>query len=496
MTLARKIRLVLTDDQRAILDGQSKICNWQYNHLLEIANDLRKQYIVTTLYTKYGLRNLVTEIKQTNKFLLAVHSSPLKNAALRLTDAIQDYQDVKHGRRKGRQTGWPHFRSWHKKGFFSLLYDEPSKGWRIDGNILALSLGENEENKRIRLELQLLDQLPEKYKDRVTSLRITRDGQHQYFAIFTIGDNHLQQLKKKDPETGKIKISTVKTPAQTKTPQLATATNPRIIAFDPNHKNLVYGVDSENNAIEVENIDILKGIDAKIDNLKSRRDKCKKKSIKVERENGSSFWKPSRRWTFFNNLLNEAYRIRREQTKTYLYTLANQICKRYDVILVGNYTPHGNGITTPMRRSMNNQSLIGRFKGILKWVAARSGKIYDEVNETGTTRTCSNVKCRYVVADGIPLDVREWTCPRCGVTHIRDENSAINIIRKAILEKNLLHSSCRFGDDIKVFNRRVWRVTPSGVDSTLRGCCGSEITLNTAKKLKRQDANLTTQLWV
>ena len=47
MTLARKIRLVLTDDQRAILDGQSKICDWQYNHLLEIANDLRKQYIAT-----------------------------------------------------------------------------------------------------------------------------------------------------------------------------------------------------------------------------------------------------------------------------------------------------------------------------------------------------------------------------------------------------------------------------------------------------------------
>ncbi len=69
-------------------------------------------------------------------------------------------------------------------------------------------------------------------------------------------------------------------------------------------------------------------------------------------------------------------------------------------------------------------------------------------------------------------------------------------MRKAILENNLLHSSCRFGDDINVFNRRVRRVTPSGADSTLRGCCGSEITLNTAKKIKRQDANLTTKLWV
>jgi len=47
MTSVRRIRLHLSDEQRAALDGQSKICNWLYNHLLETANDLRAEYTRT-----------------------------------------------------------------------------------------------------------------------------------------------------------------------------------------------------------------------------------------------------------------------------------------------------------------------------------------------------------------------------------------------------------------------------------------------------------------
>ena len=465
MTSVRRIQLDLSENEKAILDGQSKICNWLYNHLLDKANLLRLEYraarsadVAKQLYTQRGLRNMIPDIKSEKNFLCAVHSSPLKNAALRLSDSIQDYQDGKHGRRKGDQTGWPRFRSWKKK-WFSLLYDEPKKGFSVSGKKLKVYFGKNEDGKRIRTTFNLCESFPSEMSGRIRNLRITKDGSKRYFAVFTIAEK-----------------MNVFAPAIYK--------EPKIIAFDPNHKNLVYGVGTDGVAVEIQNLTHLKLMDARIDELKSRRDKCKKKSVKVTREDDTYFWKSSRRWEFFNKKLDEAYRIRREQTKTFLYTLSNQICKQYDIISVGDYTPHGGGITTKMRRSMNNQSLIGRFKKTLKWVAFRSGKLYLEFNEKGTTRTCS--ECHFVVKDGISPEIREWTCPNCGYEHIRDENSAKNGLVKTIQDKNLL--PCSGHVPVEVSERWVWWVTSSGVQAASRGFDGLVIP-NTAKKFNRRNAN-------
>jgi len=116
-------------DARTI-NGQSKICNWLYNHLLQKALELKRQFCETqnqdtakTLYTKRGLRNLLPKIKEEHPFLKVVHSSPLKNAALRLSSAIQAHQKSKKGKRKGKQivqdlgSGL----NFHKKGLKKLI---------------------------------------------------------------------------------------------------------------------------------------------------------------------------------------------------------------------------------------------------------------------------------------------------------------------------------------------------------------------------------------
>lgn len=102
-------------------------------------------------------------------------------------------------------------------------------------------------------------------------------------------------------------------------------------------------------------------------------------------EDGSihKHYEPSHRYKYFDKLLQKTYRVCREQTKMYLYTIANKLCKEYKVIAIGNYVPHGGGITTTMRRAMNNRSLIGRFKQIVEWVALSSGRIYFEYEEKG-----------------------------------------------------------------------------------------------------------------
>ena len=46
-----------------------------------------------------------------------------------------------------------------------------------------------------------------------------------------------------------------------------------------------------------------------------------------------------------------------------------------------------------------------------------------------SSKTCHD--CKHVVED-LPLDVREWVCPECGVWHDRDINAAKNILAEGL----------------------------------------------------------------
>lgn len=438
------LQLSLTDEHQ--LDGQSRICNWLYNQLLDHANRLREQFretqnpeIVKTLYTERGLRNLIPSFKERHPFLKVVHSSPLKNAALRVSSAIREYQKSRKGKRKG-SSGWPRFRSW-SRGWFSLLYDEPNKGFKIEGSQLTLSLGKGIARDQRYVKARLETILALKGKD-ICQLRIVKQL-GKWFAVFTV----------------KVSLPT---------PQPIH----KAIALDPNHKNLAYGVGSDQQAVEIAAPSWIKKLDRRVDELRAKRDCCKRRSQKVYKKNEAGenlenfFWKASRRWIQLNRLLEDVLRKRREQTKTFLFTAAQALFEHYDLVSIGDYAPDGSGSTTAMRRAMNNRSLICRFKETLSWVALKSGKHFHIFDEKGTTRTCH--RCAYVVDGGLAPHIRDWKCPACSSQHIRDENAAKNGLRKTLRDLNLKQLVPGSGR-ASVEKRWAWCVLPSGVVSTLRG---------------------------
>ena len=443
-----KLKLTLDPESRNAIEGQSKITNWLYNHLLEEANKLRDEYIKTqnpelvkTLYSKRGLRNEVPKLKGEHPFLKTVYSSPLKNAALRLSETIQAYQKSRKGRIRGKNRGWPKFRSVNRK-FFSLLYDEPGKGWKIEGRNIRLSLGVDENNKRLYVN-GTLEKSPREFdRGEVRNLRVTRD-EKDFYCVFTV--------KEPSPKMKPIH---------------------KVISLDPNHKNLVYGVGNDGNAFEVKNPWFLKPLQKRIDQLKSRRDKCQRKSKQLNLEGGKTVWLASRRYNFFDNKLKNVYRIRREQTKTYLYTVSNWLCSKYDLISIGDYTPKGGGINKGMRRSMNNESLIGRFKLTLKSKSERSGKHYYEWNEKGSTRTCFN--CAYKVVNGLSPEIRKWKCPKCEKIHYRDENAALNGLRKTFKEYRLSGSEHLF-DDLEINKSNRWALRYDGLELSQKLNSGANV---------------------
>ncbi|WP_201167924.1 RNA-guided endonuclease InsQ/TnpB family protein [Halorhodospira halophila] len=447
---ATKIRLEVEGDVAAQLDGQSRICNWLYNHLLERANNLRAQYRHTQdpeigglLYSKRGLRNLLPQIKEENPFIKVVHSSPLKNAALRVSDSIRRHQDARHGRRKGGPVGWPRFRSWRHSGWFSLLYDEPNKGFRIHGEQLTLSLGKDRNNQQRYVVVRAPGVQKALKGKTVNNLRIVKQ-QGVFYAVFGV-DRPVPKPKEIN----------------------------HAIVLDPNHKNLAYGVDSEGNAVSIETPWWLKILDRRADELQAKRDRCCKHSVRVPvldadaQETGRHYWRPSKRWMRYDKALQRVLAKRREQSKTYLATVANRLYRHYDWVVIGDYTPKGNGITTAMRRAMSNRSVIGQFKDTLSWTALKSGKQFSVFQEHRTTRTCS--ECGHAVEGGIAPGVDEWDCPCCGAHHLRDENAARNgwavFLREQKQNNGGFQPPVPRSGPAAVRQRWTWRVRPSGIYS-------------------------------
>ncbi|MEW9677985.1 helix-turn-helix domain-containing protein, partial [Lentibacillus sp. L22] len=89
LTYNKKVRLVVTKENKQLLDSQSRMCNWLYNQLLDAVEEDYHNGKKKKLLSGRNLRNEVPKIKGENPFLFKVHSSPLKNTALRLKDAYE-----------------------------------------------------------------------------------------------------------------------------------------------------------------------------------------------------------------------------------------------------------------------------------------------------------------------------------------------------------------------------------------------------------------------
>ena len=173
------------------------------------------------------------------------------------------------------------------------MYDEPRKGFKIAGKTLTISLGKDKDGKRLKV-LGELEVAPTKFHQvEIRQLRITKDH-GGYYAIFTIN--------RAEPPTRPVE---------------------KVIAVDPNHKNLAYGVGSDGIAIEIRNPWFLKVRQRRIDHLKSRRDRCRRKSVKKIAQSGEAYWLASKQWSKYQEKVEIEYSKRREQTKSYLYTVCN-----------------------------------------------------------------------------------------------------------------------------------------------------------------------------
>ena len=114
--------------------------------------------------------------------------------------------------------------------------------------------------------------------------------------------------------------------------------------------------------------------------------------------------------------------------KDYLHKITTKLVENYDVIVIEDLRTKNLLKNHHLAKSITNNSWY-LFREMLEYKCKWYGKKLIKVSPNYTSQICSN--CGYHSGKK-PLDVREWTCPKCNTYHDRDINAAVNILNKGI----------------------------------------------------------------
>lgn len=111
-----------------------------------------------------------------------------------------------------------------------------------------------------------------------------------------------------------------------------------------------------------------------------------------------------------------------------LHQYSRKLVNENAAIFVGNVSSLGL-VKTKMAKSVLDAGW-GSLKTMLEYKCDHAGIVYEEINESYSTQTCS---CCGMISTSSPkgrtgLGIREWTCSECGAEHHRDINAARNIL--------------------------------------------------------------------
>jgi IS605 OrfB family transposase len=114
--------------------------------------------------------------------------------------------------------------------------------------------------------------------------------------------------------------------------------------------------------------------------------------------------------------------------KDALHKLSTAIVRNNAMVFVGDVSSKAL-VKTKMSKSVHDAGW-SMFKTMLEYKSHQAGIVYEEVNESYTTQTCSS--CGLIPTSSpkgrAGLGIRGWTCSSCGVIHDRDVNAARNIL--------------------------------------------------------------------
>jgi putative transposase len=286
----------------------------------------------------------------------------------------------------GEKPRFPRFKPRHE--FFTLCY--PAMYIKIEGNKLFLpTSGKGEKNKKYPTIVSTLTETPPAVYREVA---ITRDARGSYYASFVF-----EQLEAQPSEQAQV------------------------VAFDLGIKTLATGVNEQGRLYHVGGFKGARWYNKQLDKIRSKRDKCKKKS---------------HRYIHLSHVYKRVSEKKRKKQRDCLHKASHLIAHKLveRTVVIGELSQrrmvmkeHAERNKYLNRAVFNDWGLYG-FVQMLVYKCVLYGKELVFLDERNTSKACSG--CGHLQA--MPLYKRTYVCTECGLVLDRDENSAVNILARYV----------------------------------------------------------------
>lgn len=250
MLLYRKIKVEVSQQDAETLEFMQAKCRGLYNWwVMRLRNGERWNF--------NDAKKSLQESKRYDPELRNVYGKLLAEVYLRLDGAMRAFfRRVK----AGEKPGFPRFKPRHQ--FFTLCYPAMYLD-KIQGNTIILPTGGKGRNKAYP---NILAHLTEEPPDHFHEVAVSRDARGNYYCSFVYDD--AEQCENDTRKTDK---------RQKKRKQRLSRAD-GIVAFDLGIKTLATGVNDRGRFYHVGGFKGYRWYNKQLDKIRSKRDKCKKKS--------------------------------------------------------------------------------------------------------------------------------------------------------------------------------------------------------------------------
>ncbi len=373
MLVSKKIKIEVSSADVATLEFMQGKCRGLYNWwVMKLRNG---EQWPGTLSAKKTLK----ESRKHDPELNHVYNKLLQEVFFRLGAAMDAFfKRCKNG----EKPGFPRVRPRHN--FFTLCY--PGSYIKTQNNVLILPTG-GRGNKRKYPDIQakLTEPAPAEFGE----VAISRDARGNYSASFS----HKRQEEEQQPG--------------------------EVVAFDLGVKTLAVGTNEQGRVYHVGGFKGSRWYNRQLDKIRSKRDRCKKKS---------------RRYIHLSKVSKRVSEKKRNKQRDSLHKASHLISHKLveRTVVVGDLSQRQMVIKEHqernkyLNRAVYNDWGLYTFIQMLTYKCLLYGKELVTLDERNTSKMCSG--CEHL--QKMPLWKRTYACPECGLVMDRDENSAVNILTR------------------------------------------------------------------